>query len=88
LIVGGSYSGGDDVPNGFSWKQWVAQAALTALVAAAAAFGGIRTGLSEAQRDITAVRGEVAAVAGSQAASDRRLDRIEDKLDRVVERRP
>jgi len=69
--------------NGNGWKQWIAQAILTVLLTALAAFGGIKAGLSEAKE-------QLASVKTSQAATDRRLDRFEDatikRLDRIEDK--
>ena len=70
--------------NGNGWKQWMAQAAMTIVLTALAAFGGIRAGLSEAKEKLATVE---ARQVSYQIATDRRLDRMEDKIDRLVERR-
>ena len=65
------------------WKRWAAQAALTiiltALAAFGAAFGGIRAGLSAAEQ-------RLARVETQQLATDRDMARVEKKIDRVDEK--
>jgi len=60
------------------WVRWAVGAALTLVLAGAAAYGGMRAGLSEA-------RAQMAATEAWQQANTKRLDRIEDKLDRLME---
>lgn len=64
---------------GFGWIQWAFQGIVTIGLAALAAFGGMKAGISEAQ--IQAARLEVA-----QVAMEQRLNRIEAKLDIVSDR--
>ena len=65
--------------DGNGWRRWMAQAALTILLTALAAFGGIRAGLSEAQQ-------RLARVETRQLGTDKDIDRVERKIDRVEDK--
>ena len=68
----------------------MAQAALTilltALAAFGAAFGGIRAGLSEAKERLARVEATQLAADKDMARVERKIDRVEDKVDGLIER--
>jgi hypothetical protein len=66
--------------SGAQWKQWIIQGVITVALSTLAAIGGMKAGLATAQAQIVAVQ-------SAQISLAQRLDRIEDKLDRLVERR-
>ena len=59
--------------NGIAWIQWIINGIITVAIAAVAAFGGMKVGVAESKATIIQI--------------EKRLDRIELKLDRVIERR-
>lgn len=68
-----------------TWKQWMVQSIITVVLAALAAIGGMRVGLATAQQQIIALQAQEIAVS---VTLNHRLDRLEDKVDRLIERRP
>lgn len=68
-----------------TWKQWMVQGIITVILSAVAAIGGMRVGLATAHQQILTLQIDQVALSVSM---NHRLDRLEDKMDRLIERRP
>lgn len=68
-----------------TWKQWMVQGIVTVALAGLAALGGMRLGLTTAQEQIVSIQAQQIAL---NISLNHRLDRLEDKMDRLIERRP
>jgi len=72
--------------NGNGWKRWMAQAALTIILTALAAFGGIRAGLSAAEQRLARVETQQLSTDRDVARVEHKIDRLEDKVDGLLSR--